>query len=78
LLITSHRDKLEYPKRHSAVRPTTHILPSDFKHSTLYSSVLTLCTSKFNTELFYVPSTQCIYLYSAYLRANSHFFSYTA
>jgi hypothetical protein len=41
---------------------------------TLYSPVVTLCTTRFNIQKFYVLPTQCIYVFCTDLRTNSDYF----
>ena len=41
---------------------------------TLYSPVVTIWTAKFNMQQFYVPPTQCIYMFCVDLRTNSNYF----
>jgi hypothetical protein len=40
---------------------------------TLYSPVVIICTSSFNTQTFYVLSMQCIYVFCVDLRTNSDY-----
>jgi hypothetical protein len=41
----------------------------------VYSSVVTICTTRFNIKKFYVLPTQCIYVFSVDLRTNSDYFT---
>jgi len=40
----------------------------------LYTPVVTICTTRFNVHKFYVLPTQCIYMFCVDLRTNSHYF----
>jgi len=37
----------------------------------MYRTVVTVCTTQFNIQQFYVPPTQCIYVFCVDLRTNS-------
>ena len=41
---------------------------------TIYSPVVTICTTRFNIHKFYVLPTQCIYVFCVDLRTNSDYF----
>jgi len=41
----------------------------------LYSPVVTIGTTIFNIQQFYVLPTQCIYVFCVYLRSNSDYFT---
>ena len=41
---------------------------------TLYSPVVIICTTRINTQQFYVLSTQCIYVFCVDLRTNCDYF----
>jgi hypothetical protein len=41
---------------------------------TLWSAVVTLCTTRLNIHKFYVLPTQCIYVFCVDLRTNSDYF----
>jgi hypothetical protein len=40
----------------------------------LYNPVVTICTTTFNIQQFYIQPTQCIYVYCMDLRINSDYF----
>ena len=40
----------------------------------LYTPVVTICTTRFNVHKFYVLPTQCIYMFCVDLRTSSHYF----
>jgi len=42
--------------------------------NTLGSPVVTICTTTFNNQQFYVLPTQCIYVFCVDLRTNSDYF----
>jgi hypothetical protein len=42
---------------------------------TLPSTVVTICTTMFNIQQFYVLPTQCIYVFCVDLRTNSDYFT---
>jgi hypothetical protein len=46
-----------------------------FSTLTLKGTVATICTTRFNTQQFYVLPTQCIYVFCVNLRTNSDYFS---
>jgi hypothetical protein len=39
-------------------------------------TVVTICTTRFNTQKFYIPSTQCIYVFCVDIRTNSGYYMY--
>jgi len=41
---------------------------------TLYSPVVAICTTRFNSQQFHVLRTQCIYVFCVDLRTNSDYF----
>jgi len=40
----------------------------------IYNPVVTICTTSFNIQQFYVLPTQCIYVFCVDLRTNSDYF----
>jgi hypothetical protein len=42
--------------------------------SAVYSTVVTLCTARFNVHKFYVLPTQCVYVFCMDLRTNNDYF----
>ena len=55
----------EAPISLSPLKPSGHYM---------YRTVVTICTTRFNIQQFYVLPTQCIYVFCFDLRTNSHYF----
>ena len=53
---------------------TLHFDLHSFVYQPLYSPVVTICTTRFNVQQFYVLPTQCIYVFCVNLRINSDYF----
>ena len=51
-----------------------HVVTLDSSRLALQSPVVTICTTRFNTQQFHILPTHCIYVFCVYLRTNSDHF----